>query len=1057
VNSLRYGFRRISFFDSQVRSAGAEDAQGSSGQGRREGVCSAREAERAGGRNLVPLRRERSRSIRRDRKRTLAGVVLSAAFALLLVGATASSAEAAFGFLPGTPGFDATALNADGSTDTQAGSHPFEASTVFSLNTTQLVKAGGVEESIPDQDLKDASVSLPPGLIGSATAVPQCPIALFTTPNPGSGVNSGSCPASSAVGVAAVHLPGARYVSLYNLVPPPGVPAEFGFNVTSVPITLVPKVRTGGDYGLDVEALAANQDLRLYGVKVTLWGVPASESHDGERGLCLNSIFGGSTLNEETGLPNRCPYVRRPGETTPKPFLTLPTSCLGPVTTSITADSWQEPGPFDADGNPLLTDPRWKTDSVLSHDTSGNPVGNDGCNQVPFEPTISAKPTTDLADSPSGLEFDLHFPQRKAEENPEGLAQADLKDATVTLPQGLTVNPSSANGLAACSESQVGFLGPNPEGGGYRFTPHAAECPDASKLGMVEIDTSILESPLPGAVYLAAQNQNPFGSLLALYLTVDDPKTGIVVKLPGRVSPDPSTGQLTATFSENPQLPFEDLKVSFFGGALGALRTPATCGGYMTTTDLTPWTTPEGVDAHPADSFQVDRSASGGSCPTTLPNQPAFDAGTLSPTAGAYAPFLLKLTRSDDSQEISAIDTTLPAGLTGKLAGIPYCPESGLATAAARNKPGDGALEQSSPSCPAASQVGTVTVGAGAGPTPFYATGKAYLAGPYKGAPLSLAVITPAIAGPFDLGDVLVRTALYVEPESARIHAVSDPFPSILQGIPLDIRSIALNMNRSGFTLNPTSCEKMSVLGTSTSVLGQMAGLTSPFQVGECSKLAFRPSLKISLTGQTRRAGHPALKAVLTYPKGGAYANVARAQVSLPGSEFLDQGNLNKVCTQPELKSQSCPAKSIYGKVKAWTPLLEKPLEGNVYLAVGFGYKLPALVAELDGQIRVLLKGKVDTDSHKGIRNTFEAVPDAPVERFVLEMKGGKKYGLLENSENICSKPQKAEAAFTAQNGAVDSYGVKIANSCGKKSKGKKKSGSRGPKGKKHPKGHGRH
>jgi hypothetical protein len=977
----------------------------------------------------------------RERLRTpICAVATCVGLSLAFMSVAAPSASAEFGFLPGAAGFDATALNADGTSDTQAGSHPFEASTGFSLNTTRIsVHPAGeapYEEEIPDQDLKDASVSLPPGLIGNATAVPPCPIGLFTTPAPVSGINSGSCPASSAVGIAAVHLSLSRtnFVSVYNLVPPPGVPAEFGFNVSGVPITLAPKVRTGGDYGLDVESFDANQNLRLYGVTVTLWGVPADPRHNTERGICLN------VFNPAAGTES-CPYVPRPGETTLKPFLTLPTSCLGPVTTSITADSWQEPGPLDPDGDPLINDPRWKTASVLSHDTAGNPVGNDGCNQVPFEPTISAKPTTDLADSPSGLEFDLHFPQKKAEENPDGLAQADLKDATVTLPQGLTVNPSSANGLAACSESQVGFLGPNGDGG-YRFTPKAAECPDASKLGTVEIDTSILESPLPGAVYLAQQSANPFGSLLALYLTVDDPKTGIVVKLPGRVSPDPGTGQLTATFAENPQLPFEDLKVSFFGGALGALRTPATCGSYTTTTDLTPWTTPEGVDAHPADSFAVTGAPSGGTCATSgaaLPNKPGFLGSTAIPRAGAYSPFGLELTRSDDSQELQAIDTTLPAGLTGKLAGIPYCPESGLAAAAARNRPGDGALELSSPSCPAASQVGTVTVGAGAGPTPFYAQGKAYLAGPYKGAPLSLAVITPAIAGPFDLGDVLVRTALYVEPETARIHAVSDPFPSILQGIPLDIRSIALNMDRPSFTLNPTSCEKMSVLGTSTSVLGQTVGLTSPFQVGECSKLAFRPSLKISLTGQTKRAGHPALKAVLTYPKGGAYANVARAQVSLPGSEFLDQGNLNKVCTQPELKSQSCPAKSIYGKVKAWTPLLEKPLEGNVYLAVGFGYKLPALVAELDGQIRVLLKGKVDTDKAKGIRNTFEAVPDAPVERFVLEMKGGKKYGLLENSENICSKTQKAEAAFTAQNGAVDSYGVTIANSCGKKSKGKGK------------------
>jgi hypothetical protein len=328
-----------------------------------------------------------------------------------------------------------------------------------------------------------------------------------------------------------------------------------------------------------------------------------------------------------------------------------------------------------------------------------------------------------------------------------------------------------------------------------------------------------------------------------------------------------------------------------------------------------------------------------------------------------------------------------------------------------------------------------VDVAAGAGSQPFHVQGKAYLAGPYKGAPLSLAIITPAVAGPFDLGTVVVRTALSVDPFTAQINAVSDPLPTILQGIPLDIRSIALTLNKPNFTLNPTSCDPTQVSGAASTILGQSAQLFQRFQVGGCGALKFRPAVKLSLSGATRRAGHPALKAVVTYPKGGAYANIASAQVSLPHSEFLDQGNLNKVCTQAQLRSASCPAKAVYGKVKAWTPLLEKPLVGKVYLGVGFGYKLPALVAELNGQIRVLLVGKVDTDPQKGIRSTFEAVPDAPVERFVLEMKGGGKYGLLENSEDICARPQRAGAVFTAQNGLSLSVNPTIADSCGKKSK----------------------
>jgi hypothetical protein len=415
--------------------------------------------------------------------------------------------------------------------------------------------------------------------------------------------------------------------------------------------------------------------------------------------------------------------------------------------------------------------------------------------------------------------------------------------------------------------------------------------------------------------------------------------------------------------------------------------------------------------------------------------------------ASSYSPFVFNLKREGGQQQLQSIDTTLPKGLLGRLAGVTECSNSDIATAAARDQAGQGAAEVSNPSCPASSQVGTVTVGTGSG-TPTYVQGKVYLAGPYKGAPLSLAIITPAIAGPFDLGNVVVRTALYVEPFSTQIHAVSDPIPSILAGIPLDVRSIALNLDRAEFTRNPTSCDPTEVLASATSLLGQIAPLSSRFQVGGCRGLEFKPTLKLSLKGSTKHTGHPGLKAVLTYPKSGSYANIARAQVNLPHSVFLEQNNLNKTCTRPILLEGKCPKTTIYGKAKAWSPLLDKPLQGNVYLVGGFGYKLPALVAELDGQIRVLLKGKVDSGPNKGIRNTFEAVPDAPVSRFVLELKGGPKYSLLVNSENLCAKPQKAIARFTAQNGAVLQTKPAISRSCGKGSKGgaKKTSKSGGKK-----------
>jgi hypothetical protein len=740
-------------------------------------------------------------------------------------------------------------------------------------------------------------------------------------------------------------------------------------------------------------------------------------------------------------------------------FFTNPSACSGePLLTRLYTDSWQRPAPFGADGIPELSDPNWKT-SV----SETPPVT--GCQALAerFAPTISARPSSSRADSPTGLEVDLKVPQ---DQSPETLGAPPLKRAVVTLPEGLVVNPSSAGGLAACSLAQIGISASGQ--------PNTAEptCPAASKIGTVELETPALSSevcgegaknlaecpaeserlkvPLAGSIYLARQGENPFGSLLALYIVIDDARTGVLVKLAGKVEADPSTGQLQAVVDQSPQLPFSELRTHFFAGNRASLRTSALCGAYSVTSSLTPWSAPQsGPPATPSSRFKIDQAADGGEeCPTSPedePNHPAFTAGTLSAQAGAYSPFVLHETRADGDQPITQVNVTLPEGLVGKLAGIPYCPESGIALARSREHEGGGAEEAAQPACPAASEVGVARVGAGAGPEPFYVTGHAYLAGPYKGAPLSIVISSPAVAGPFDLGDVVVRAALQVDPLTTQIRAVSDPIPTILDGIPLDIRSITLEMNRPQFTLNPTDCEPMAVSGEAVGQFGTTAALSEPFQVTGCKALAFKPKLAISLEGATRRSAHPALKAVVTYPQGPGYANIASAQVGLPHSEFLDQANLNKVCTQPQLRSQTCPATSIYGKAKAWSPLLEAPLAGPVYLATGFGYKLPALVAELDGQIRVLLVGRIDTDPQHGIRNTFEVVPDAPVSRFVLEMKGGPKYGLLENSENICAESQRAEVKLKAQNGLLRSYEQTIANSCGAtKTKKKNRSHHRG-------------
>ncbi|HEY2478873.1 MAG TPA: hypothetical protein VGI17_09075 [Solirubrobacterales bacterium] len=1107
----------------------------------------------------------------------------------------------------GIEAFSFEALSEDGEAATRAGSHPDELTTSVTLSHADVRGSnGGGALVMPAGVTKDVVTELPAGIAGSAISVPQCPSRL---------AEAQQCSPESQVGFLWVSHGGTVEegpAPLYSITPPRGTAARFLAVINlSTAAFIDASVRSDGDYGITAGATNISGFANVYAVKVEMWGVPASPTHDPER-FCTASA-------NVLGCASNAPEA---------PLLSMPTTCAGPLSVTAGADAYGRPGEF-------------------AHRTVEMPAVT-GCNALQFEPSFEARPTTNVADSPTGLHVDLHVPQPpspfpsqtpklscdtgswsgapnefsfqwlrngtpipgaeepsyrqtaadagtllqceveadnaaiapgfsasqaipvrpipspppalppseeavivsgtvdasggtltcttstwdnkfgpeaafafrwfengvETPEDPEtpeeiherevfglpktkskltvaageapssiqcevfagksgdtavafsevvesepaldpalpsplvaphvtmpengpALATADLRDAVVKLPPGLTVNASSAAGLAGCTPAQFGLttpVGTSP----IHATDAPAQCPDASKIGSVEVDTPLLAHPLPGGVFLARPYENPFESLLAIYVGVYDPISGVVIKLAGHVELGPE-GQLTTTFDENPQLPFEDFKLDFFNGPRGALKTPAICGNYESTSTLTPWSAPEtGPPATPRDTYAVSQAPDGGACPTSQgarPNSPTFSAGTESPLAGAYSPLVLNLRREDGSQNFESLTVSLPPGMIGKLAGIRYCPDSALAAAASKS----GAEERAAASCPAASEVGSVDVGAGAGPAPFHVGGHAYLAGPYKGAPLSLAIVTPAVAGPFDLGTVVVRSALEVNPETTQITAKSDPIPTELKGIPLDVRSIAVRMDRPSFTLNPTNCEAKSVSGTLTSSLGNTAPLLNRFQVGECRRLKFEPKVSLSLKGATKRTGHPALKAVVTYPKKGAYANVAGAQVNLPHSEFLDQGSLNNTCTKPVLAAGACPASTVYGKAKAWTPLLDKPLEGNVYLVGGYGYKLPALVAELNGQIRVLLVGKVDTGKNKGIRNTFEAVPDAPVEKFVLEMKGGPKYGLLENSENLCKSPQRLAAKFTAQNGLVDELHPLVANGCKKAKKGHKK------------------
>jgi hypothetical protein len=870
-----------------------------------------------------------------------------------------------------------TTVDEEGEVELRAGAHPYELKVSFELNQNF--------EGRPEGNMRDLFADLPPGLVGNPQAVPRCPGVDFEGGTP-------KCPPSTQVGVARVGIFGeTATVPIYNLHPPLGVPARIGFSLLGNNGFLDASLRTGSDYGVSVEDITIPQ-LNIQDVETRIWGVPAASGHDSER--------------SEECLQDPDPSALCPTDAPLKPFLSLPTSCTGPLATTISIDSVDNPGVFESE-------------TALSLDEDGNPAGLEDCEAPQFEPTITTQPETTASDSPTGLHVNLHIPQS---EDPGGLATAHLKDTVVTLPPGMAINPSAADGRGSCSSAQVDLGGPDP-----------ANCPANSKVGTVEVRTPLLDHPVKGAVYLAKQLDNPFHSLLAIYIAVDDPQTGVVVKLAGKVEPDPLTGQLRTTFKENPQLPFEDVELDFFGGPRAALTTPPACGTYTTTTTLTPWTAPEGNDVSLSDPFQIASGPGGTACVGSegqMPNTPSLQAGTTMPLAASYSPFVLKLSRENGSQRLGAISATLPPGLTGKLAGVERCSDAQLALAAARNKPGDGALEKQSPSCPAASEVGTVTVGAGSG-APIYVQGKAYLAGPYKGAPLSLAIITPAVAGPFDLGAVLVRAAAHVDPKTARISVKSDPIPTILEGIPLDVRSVAVKIDRERFALNPTNCDPMAIGADVFSSLGQSALLSSRFQVGGCRGLDFEPRFNLRLKGGTKRGAFPKLIATVKATEG--EANIARASVKLPRSAFLAQEHIRTVCTRVQFAQEACPGGSIYGKATATTPLLDEPLTGNVYLRSS-NNKLPDLVVDLRGPaslpVRIELAGR--TDSARGaLRNTFDLVPDAPVSKFRLELLGGKR-GLVVNSRNLCAKPQRATVKLRAHSGAAHEARPVVRNDCGK-------------------------
>jgi hypothetical protein len=932
--------------------------------------------------------------------RKVFGCLLGAIVALTLV--SASSADAF-----GLKGVDVTFNSQDGSPVTQAGAHP------YSMTTTEGFDTKPTPEDpfeIPDGDVKDMEIPQIEGLVGNPSVVPRCTTADFLAKN---------CPISSQVGINKVTYSSpdtTARVPVYSLTPPPGVAMKLGFHVIFVPVTVELGVNESTPYNVVASLENIPNAVPFYRSALTLWGVPASPEHDLER-ICIQDCppdFNGSINLAEL------------------PFLTLPRACNGPLTTSWEADAWQSPSVFDHE-------------SALTHDDAipPNPQGMTGCGKLGFNPSIVAKPTAKAATSPSGLDFSLNVVDEGIT-NSEGLAQSDIKKAVVTLPEGMSVNPSLAEGLEVCSEADLARETTRSEAGGG--------CPNASKIGTVEVETPLLEENVNGSLFVAKPYENPFGSLIAMYLVIKNPKLGIKVAQPLRVEPDPVTGRLTTVAEDMPQLPFSHFKLHFREGTRSPLASPPGCGTYNAEATLYPWA--GGQPLTTTSAFQIIIGPESRPCPSggLPPFRPGLIAGTLNNAAGRFSPFNVRLFRNDSEQEITHFSIKLPPGVLGKLAGIPFCPDAAIAAATARTGPHGGQEELNSPSCPAASQIGHTLVGSGVGSALAYAPGKLYLAGPYHGSAISLVAITAGVVGPFDIGTVVVREAFKVDPETAEVFldaTGSDPIPHIIKGIPIHLRDIRAYTDRPEFVLNPTSCKRTS---TASTLLGsgldfgseaddRPVTVSTPFQAADCAALPFKPRLSLQLKGGTRRGSHPALKATLNM-NGIGEAGIAKAQVVLPKSEFIENAHFNTICTRVQFKQgnrpgEQCPAGSIYGSVIARTPILDEPLEGPVFLRSS-EHQLPDVVAALhNGQIDVVLVGKVD--SVKGrLRTTFESTPDAPVTSATFSFQGAKK-GLFVNSTNLCKGSHKAEANFTGQNGKEwDTKPEVKATGCGKARKGAK-------------------
>ena len=820
---------------------------------------------------------------------------------------------------------------------------------------------------------RDIKIDLPPGFLANPNSVPKCTAAQLTGTDPEDKSNQTGCSQDTQVGVTEVLLSKNKqsfivFEPIYNMESPGGdTVARLGFIADLFPVFVDAHLRSASDFGASVTIEGAGTLIPLLSAKTTIWGVPADPSHDTQRITPYEATHG--------GVPETSSGKRESGLSSPQPFMSNPTRCGVSNEIKVTATSHAFPDqPSSRSASlPVIT----------------------GCGQLNFNPKFSVTPTSAAAAEPTGLDTDLDIPQN---ESAIGYATSQLRLAKVVLPRGVIIASGAGAGLQACSAQQVGA-----------GTEQAASCPDAAKIGTAEVDSPSLPRILHGAIY---QRTPVKGDLFGIWLTTDE--LGVHLKLPGEVHADSTTGQLTTTFeglpaSEGlPQAPVRDFRLNFFGGPRAPLANPRSCGSYSTAFEFVPWS--GGKASVGQAPMTVDQGCNTGGF------NPGFSAGSLNPVAGRFAPFVTELTLNSGEENLRDLQVTLPPGVSAKLAGVPLC--SGV----------DATLGTCSP----ASRVGTVAVASGPGSFPLWIPqpGKeqtaVYLGGPYEGAPYSLVIKVPAQAGPFDLGTVVSRATISIDPVTARATVAADSLPQILEGVPISYRTIHVDIDRADFALNPTGCNPSASAATATSSGGAVSTPSSRFQVGSCDRLGFKPRLSIRLRGGTGRGAHPSLEGVLR-PRAGN-SNIERTVVTLPHAEFLDQGHIRTVCTRVQFNAGSCPAASVYGHAKAFSPLLDQPLKGPVYLRSS-NHELPDLVVALHGAVDIDASARIDSIDG-GIRTTFEAVPDEPLSKFVLFMQGGKK-GLLINSRNFCLSSVAAGVEFTAHSGHQRDLNVPLGVTCG--------------------------